>query len=362
MSMGMYAYWLANIAGMTPHKTEMILQKCGSAREVYGLGATALRAIEELTETDVETILSSKSTWNMEKEWGNLQERGIGFVSREDDAYPPKLKNIINAPYGLYYLGKLPDKNKKSVAIVGARTRSAYGSQLAEKLAGALAQAGVEVISGMARGIDADGHRGALQAKGDTYAVLGCGVDVCYPRSNRYLYEQIPGQGGILSEYPPGMAPLPALFPQRNRIISGLSDYIVVIEARQKSGSLITADFAMEQGREIYALPGRITDSLSQGCNRLIQQGAGILTGVEDFMEELQLDTANMSGQMDFRKNLLEKDELLVYALLDFYPIGLGTMVEKSPYGLSEILDILGRLEHKGFITETIPNYYIRTI
>jgi len=118
----------------------------------------------------------------------------------------------------------------------------------------------------------------------------------------------------------------------------------------------------MEQGREIYALPGRITDSLSQGCNRLIQQGAGILTGVEDFMEELQLDTANMSGQMDFRKNLLEKDELLVYALLDFYPIGLGTMVEKSPYGLSEILDILGRLEHKGFITETIPNYYIRTI
>lgn len=360
--MSMYAYWLANISGMTSARIEAVRQVCGSAQELYGMGEERLRKIQGIAAKDVENILHSKKIWNIEREWISLQERGIGFVSKEDERYPQKLINIRNPPYALYYLGKLPNENRKRVAIVGARTRSAYGSQLADKLAGTLAKAGVDVISGMARGIDADGHKGALDAGGETYAVLGCGVDICYPRSNRYLYEQIPQQGGILSEFPLGTAPLSSLFPQRNRIISGLSDYVVVVEARLKSGSLITADYAMEQGREIYAFPGRVTDVLSQGCNRMIQQGAGVITSVEDFLMELKLETANFDGQLDFRKNLLEKDELLVYALLDFYPVGLGTLTERSPYGLSEVLDILDRLENKGFARETIPNYYIRTI
>jgi DNA processing protein len=192
--------------------------------------------------------------------------------------------------------------------------------------------------------------------------VLGCGPDVCYPRTNRYLYDKMTEHGGILSEYPPGTQPLPARFPQRNRIIAGLSDVVVVIEAREKSGSLITADYAMEQGKEVYALPGRITDDLSRGCNNLIAQGAGILTGVEEFLRELAPEADCGMVQMDFRKNLLEKDEMMVYTLLDFYPIGLGTMVEKSSLGLSELLEVLDRLERKGFARETIPNYYVRTI
>ena len=150
--------------------------------------------------------------------------------------------------------------------------------------------------------------------------------------------------------------------PQRNRIIAGLADYVIVMEARKKSGSLITADYAMEQGKEVYALPGRVTDALSEGTNHLIQQGAGIFVSVEDFLQELQLQPPNITTQIDFRKNLLEKDESLVYALLDFYPVGLGTLIEKSPYGLAEILPVLERLEQKGFIQETIPNYYIKTI
>ena len=360
--MSMYAYWFANIAGLTAGKRSRIRQSGMLAEAVYGFSEKELGRLEGIVQEDVDAILKSKKEWNLEKEWMRLQERGIGFVSQEDESYPKKLSYICNAPYALYYLGKLPREDRKRVAIVGARTRSAYGSQIAGKLASCLGAAGVDVISGMARGIDADGHRGALDGGGESYAVLGCGVDVCYPKSNAYLYEKLQEQGGILSEFPPGTQPLASHFPRRNRIISGLSDYTVVIEARLKSGSLITADFAMEQGREVYALPGRITDPLSQGCNSLIAQGAGTITSVEDFLKEICLDTSNLAQQLDFRKNLLEKDEGLVYSLFDFYPIGLGTMVEKSPYGLSELLSILERLEHKGFIRETIPNFYIKTI
>jgi DNA processing protein len=169
-------------------------------------------------------------------------------------------------------------------------------------------------------------------------------------------------QGGIISEYPPGTPPRQVYFPQRNRIIAGLSDAVVVIEARKKSGSLITADYAMEQGRDVYALPGRITDELSLGTNNLIAQGAAALTGVEEFLRDLSIDMDASCVQIDFRKNFLEKDEMLVYTLLDFYPTGLGTMVEKSSFSLTDLLDILDRLESKGFARETVPNYYVRTV
>lgn len=359
--MEMYAYWLSN-TGLSVRKLEKIWGSSICARELYGMSEKALMGIEGLTDKDVEKITESKRNWDLQREWMKLQESGISFVSVENEAFPEKLRFIQTPPYALYYVGHLPQEGKKRVAIVGARTRSAYGSQMAEKLAKALAQNDVEVISGMALGIDADAHRGALDGGGSTYAVLGCGADRCYPRQNRYLYDKIPEKGGVLSEYAPETPPLAAYFPQRNRLIAGLSDYTVVIEARLKSGSLITADYAMEQGREVYALPGRVTDELSQGCNHLIQQGAGVVTGVEDFLKEIQLDTSNIASQLDFRKNLLEKDESLVYALLDFYPVGLGTLVEKTPFGLGELLPILERLKQKGFIRENLPNYFVKTI
>jgi DNA processing protein len=357
-----YAYWLSRVPGMTAYRGALLRQNGISAEELYGMREQTLRRIPRLEEKWIGQITESQKTWDLDGEWAHFCESGIGFVSIEEPDYPRRLFTIVNPPYALYYCGGLPPEEKRAVAIVGARARSAYGSQIAEKLAAALAGADIAVISGLARGIDGDGHKGALAAGGKSYAVLGCGPDICYPRANRYLYDKMLSQGGIISEYPPGTAPLPALFPQRNRIIAGLSDVVVVIEARDKSGSLITADYAMEQGREVYALPGRVTDPLSSGCNRLIAQGAGILTGVEDFLRELALEADCGMVQMDFRKNLLEKDELMVYTLLDFYPMGLGTMVEKSPFCLSELLEILDRLEHKGFARETIPNYYVRTI
>ena len=192
--------------------------------------------------------------------------------------------------------------------------------------------------------------------------LLGCGVDVCYPRQNKYLYHRIIERGGILSEYPPGAQPLPAFFPERNRIISGLSDCVVVIEAKERSGSLITADFAMEQGKDVYAVPGRITDRLSSGCNRLIKQGAGVVQSVEDFLADLDIITENHCHQLDFRKNLLEKDERLVYSLTDFRPISLGTLVDKTGFSIFQLLGILEKLEALGLIKETFTNYYVRNI
>lgn len=357
-----YALWLSSIPGMTCHKIHGLLQYCTCAREVYELSEKQLSNIEEIGSDEVWGIIESRKRWNLEKELFDLNEKGISFVSMEQAEYPKRLKNIINPPFSLFYKGKLPNDQKKSVAIVGARGRSQYGSTAASLLAGELAKHKIEVISGLARGIDADAHLGTLEQGGDTYGVLGCGVDLCYPKQNRYLYEKMITQGGIISEYPLKSEAQSWHFPERNRIISGLSDVVVVIEARKKSGSLITADYAMEQGKDVYALPGRIFDPLSEGCNHLIFQGAGIISDIAEFAKMLDNSGEKLPIQLDFRKNLLEKDELLVYSLLDFAPTGISTLVDKSPLSLVEILDILERTEQKGLIKEIIPNYYVRCI
>ena len=357
-----YAYWLNNIVGIGSATIRCLLAEAACAKEIYELPPCALKKIAGITEKEVRLIHNSKKTWELDKKWFQLLEQGIGFTSLEQNNYPKRLQYIDNAPYGLYYIGDLPDDNRRSVAIVGARGRSSYGCEVARQLSKALAANNVMVISGLAHGIDTDAHKGALEGEGDTYAVLACGVDVCYPRHNRYLYEKIIHSGGIISEYHPSVQPFPGQFPARNRIISALSDCVVVVEAREKSGSLITADFAMEQGKDVYAVPGRVADELSAGCNRLIKQGAGIVQSVEDFLADLDILTENTYTQMDFRKNLLEKDERLVYSLTDFRPIGLGILVEKTQISIDRLLQIIERLEALGLIKETFTNYYVRTI
>ena len=357
-----YSYWLANIDGIGNAKIRYMLEDVSCAREIYELPLTQLKQIDGLTEQDIKNICQSRKRWNVDKEWFSLMEQGIGFVSVEQANFPENLRNIPNTPYALYYVGNLPEPDRKSVAIVGARGRSAYGSEITRELAKTLSEHGIQVISGLARGIDADAHQGALDGRGDTYGVLGSGVNVCYPRENRYLYDRIIKTGGIISEYAPGTQPIQAYFPARNRIISGLSDCVVVVEAKEKSGSLITADFAIEQGKDVYAVPGRITDNLSKGCNRLIKQGAGVLDNIEDFLLELNVFPENTCTQIDFRKNLLEKDERLVYSLTDFCPVGIGTLVDKTNFSISKLLAIIDKLEKMGFIKETFTNYYVRTI
>lgn len=213
--------------------------------------------------------------------------REEGCVRRTDGAYPKRMSALRGMPKALYWRGSLPEEGKAAVAVIGARTCSPYGREMAQWFAGELAAAGVQIISGMARGVDGIAQRAALEHGGKSFAVLGCGTDICYPKENKELYERLLAEGGIVSEHPAGTPPLACHFPTRNRIISALSDLVLVIEAREKSGTLITVDFALEQGRDVYVLPGRIGDSLSGGCNRLLRQGAGAALEPSDILEAL---------------------------------------------------------------------------
>lgn len=211
-------------------------------------------------------------------------DRKILLTDRE---YPRRLLEIPQAPKQLYVRGKLPEEGVPSVAVIGARDCSYYGQEVAKRLGRLFGENGIQVISGMARGIDGIGQQAALQAGGSSFAVLGCGADICYPRQNQDLYDRLCKQGGVISEYEWGTPPRAGYFPPRNRIVSGLADAVIVVEARKKSGTLITVDMALEQGKEVYAVPGRLVDDLSSGCNFLIKNGAGILLDMEEFMEEL---------------------------------------------------------------------------
>lgn len=356
-----YAYWFANISEIGNRMKQKLLLAAGSAKELYFLPESQLKKLSDVEPEVIDKLLQARKV-STEPAYETLCELGISFVTLEDETYPEKLRQIPDAPYALYIKGRLPDENQKRIAIVGARMCSEYGRAVAVRLAKSLAARGICVVSGMARGIDTAGHTGALEADGITCAVLGCGVDICYPKSNEQLYHNILERGCILSEYPPGTQPLPALFPQRNRIISGLSDAVVVVEAKARSGSLITADQALEQGRDVYAVPGRIYDTLSAGCNGLIRQGAGMISSIEDFVKELDVSGINEYRQEKLENLLLEKEESLVYSCVDLRPRNVEELLQKTKLSMPVLAQILAQLQQKGYITETFKNYYIRQI
>lgn len=315
-----------------------------------------------MKEHTADKLIRAKKEMDLETLCEQLAAKEIRLITIEEKEYPSRLRVLPDAPYGLFVKGKLPVEERKSVAIVGARMCSEYGREIAGRLGEELAGHGVEIISGMAKGIDSAGQHGALRGLGNTYAVLGCGTDICYPAGNRILYENIIKNGGILSEYPPQTKPFPQNFPLRNRIISGLCDALVVVEAKEKSGSLITADAALEQGREVYAVPGRLGDELSFGCNRLIKQGAGILLSPDDFLKDIGIWEEKQEFKKNFSKNLLEKEEMLLYSVLDLQPKNINEMINATGIEASECIRLLAGLEEKGYIRETFQNYYIRTL
>ena len=235
-----------------------------------------------------------------------------------------------------------------------------YGEGQALEYGKCLASAGVQIISGLALGIDGAGQRGALNGGGTTYGVLGCGVDICYPRENIGLYMDIQREGGIISEQIPGEPPMSYHFPLRNRIISGLADVVLVMEAKEKSGSLITTDMALEQGRDVYALPGPVTSTLSQGCHRLIRQGAGILISPEEFLKELQIEVSENSTELLKNEKMLETTEKVVYSCLDLFPRNVSEIQMKTGLDARILMETLMTLEMEGYIKETAKNYYVR--
>mgnify|MGYP000234968544 CR=1 FL=1 len=355
-----YQYWLSNIPGVGCKTIHRLLGQAGSAEEIYFLKKEQLEKLSGLSDRQVHAITERKKSWDLEEKYAALGESGISFLSCEMESYPRQLKNIVDAPYSLYIKGKMPDFSKRRVAVVGARMCSEYGRAMAEQIGEKLALCGAEVLSGMARGIDAYGHIGALKAGGNTYAVLGCGVNICYPRTNQKLYENILSHGGIISEYPPETEPIAQLFPARNRIISALSDVVVIVEAKERSGSLITADFALEQGKDIYALPGPINSQLSRGCNSLIKQGAGILLSPEEFLEELSFVCEEKMKKLEENKIALESPENLVYSCLDLYPKNLNELADITDMKIATLMNVLVSLELQGYVREISKNHYIR--
>lgn len=284
-----YIHWLCSSLGAGNKGLLRALTALGTPRELFDLAVSGKLAGRLTCRFQERAVLLSENskTYDVQGEYENLTGRGIRLTAQGEADYPERLAKIPDRPYALYYAGSLPPEEARAVALIGARDCSEYGRYMAGQFGAALARAGVQVISGMARGIDSIGQERALAEGGYSMGVLGCGVDVCYPRENRKLYEALIADGGICSEYPPGVEPRAVLFPPRNRIISGLADAVLVIEAREKSGTLITVDMALEQGREVYALPGRATDPLSGGCNRLIRQGAGLVSTPGELLEEL---------------------------------------------------------------------------
>ena len=357
-----YEYWLAGIEGISNLKKRKLREVYGNGKAIYYIEETNLKRHTFLNEKDIERLKKAKKTVNLEMQWEKSVKKKIKFVPYFSDDYPKKMKVITDPPYALYVLGSLPDENVKSAAIVGARNCTSYGEQMALQYGKCLGHAGVQVISGMARGIDGAGQRGALNGDGTTFAVLGCGVDVCYPRENIGLYMDIQKKGGIISEFLPGTEPLARNSPMRNRIISGLAEWILVIEAKEKSGSLITADFALDQGKDVYALPGPVTSALSQGCHRLIRQGAGILITPEELMDEWNLNRMQIGQKNNKNEKMLESPERMVYSCLDLFPKGIDELMKETELSISELMERLITLELKGYAEEVSRNYYIRLL
>ncbi|MBP5330911.1 MAG: DNA-processing protein DprA [Lachnospiraceae bacterium] len=274
-------------AGLSRNQIITLFVRFGSIRAAYNAEAAEIIALKALGPEAPERFLNVRNSTDVEEEWERVAERGIHFVSFIDRDYPARLEEISEPPVGLFVIGKLPVSTTPAIAIVGSRECSTYGKEVAIDVAKKLARAGIDVISGMAAGIDGFAHRGALNGGGDTFAILGCGVDICYPRENVDIYTRMKTKGGIISEYYPGTQPVSFNFPRRNRLIAALSDGILVVEARQRSGSWITVDYGLEQGKDIYAIPGRIVDRLSMGCNNLIRSGAKAVTKAADIIEDL---------------------------------------------------------------------------
>ncbi len=317
-----YLHWLYQSVGMGCRGMLKELAKIGDGEKIYRLlmGGKLEKMLSERYRKKLPRMEAFSKGYDVLGSYEKMRARGISAVFLGEPEYPRRLAEISDAPYGLYYTGKLPDETHKSVAIIGARNCSEYGRHMARQFGARLAESGIQIVSGMARGIDGISQNAALQENGYSIGVLGCGVDICYPEENRQLYESLMEKGGICSEYPPGTMPRAILFPPRNRIISGLSDAVLVIEAKEKSGTLITVDMALEQGKEVYALPGRATDPLSKGCNRLIRQGAGLIDSVQELLQELTGEQEQAALYCQNELIFLEGLQRKVFGLLDFQP------------------------------------------
>ncbi|MBI4340904.1 MAG: DNA-protecting protein DprA [Candidatus Omnitrophica bacterium] len=333
-----------------------LLVAFGGVEGLWRAGAEALQQAGRISPALAERIAQARSDEaGLREELALARRCGAAIVTWEDDAYPAPLRSIADPPPVLYVKGALASDAECAVAIVGSRHASAYGLQCAGRLGYDLALRGVAVVSGLARGIDTAAHEGALKAGGRTLAVLGSGLAQVYPPEHEPLAEQIAAQGAVLSEYPMAMSPHALNFPRRNRIISGLSLGVVVVEAAQRSGALITADCALEQGREVFAVPGPMTADTSAGTHRLLKQGARLVTSVEDILEELRL-----APQPAGAAPLTQVERQVLACVGGRAAQDIDTIAATSGVGASAASTVLLQLELKGFVTQRQGKRFVR--
>ena len=369
-----YLGWLALALtpGLGARMAGKLLSAFGSPDAIFNASLTALEG-QRLPAAVAQAIHTRRPLSDAAKELAQAQAAGCRLLTWDEPEYPSRLREIYDPPPLLYVLGNIELLNRHVLAIVGARRPTPYGNQMAERLAKDLAARGLVIASGLARGIDASAHRGALSSgSGTTIGVLGCGIDVVYPKENKKIFEEIEKRGAIITEFPMGTFPAPQNFPIRNRIISGMSLGVVVVEGAQYSGSLITARLAMEFGREVYGVPGNATQPSSFGPNQLIKQGAKLVTSWEDVVEELPtpvraelvpVETASAEERTLLVQEALGPMERPIYELLTPDEARhVDEIVEKSGLTSSEVLAALFDLELRGVVRQLPGKQFLKVL
>ncbi len=345
------------VNGIGPVRLDRLIEQYGSVAAAWHASTAELMAIG-LEPKLIEALIETRRTLDLDREMERLQRIGVALIDRENPAYPVALCHIPSPPPLLYVRGALSDVDSWSVAVVGTRQPTPYGREATRRLTTGLVDAGVTIISGLALGIDSIAHTTALDAGGRTLAVLPCGVDLVYPERHNALARRIADHGALISEFPPGMRPTPQLFPVRNRLISGLARGVLVVEAGVKSGALITVDYALEQGRDVFAVPGPIFSPRSEGTNHLIRNGAGLVTCAGDILEALDMSAA--ASQQEVRAALPDDPvEAAVLALVGYEPLHIDDLQRRTSMPVHEVSATLAVLELKGFVRQCAPMCYI---
>ncbi|MGI5875207.1 MAG: DNA-processing protein DprA [Dethiobacteria bacterium] len=362
-----YYHALNLIPSLGPLRMKKLIKHFGNPVAIWEASASEFQAIGGFGPSLTQQIVNARQKIDPEQSWQQFLKTGCSAVTWEEPAYPQSLLNIYDPPSILYYKGDIGILNEKPcLGIVGSRRHTVYGREIAYKFASLLSNSGFAIVSGLARGIDSWSHKGAVDSGGKTVAVLGCGVDICYPPENKKLWEKIAYSGVVVSEFPPQTKPFPGNFPRRNRIISGLSLGILVVEAKENSGALITADFALEQGREVFAVPGGIGSPYSRGCHKLIKMGAKLTEKVDDILEEIAVFPSDNKHPIDSLKNKeheeleIGEDELKLLNCISYEPLLLEDISRQSGVHLTLINLLLLNLELKGLIKQMPGQYYVR--
>ncbi len=348
---------------ISPRVAGSLLERFGSPGAIFDASEANLTSVENLTPKALNKVLGPAPA-AIERDLLSIEKAGINIIPLGHPDYPQPLAAIYDPPVVLYVSGSLLESDRFSVAIVGSRRASQYGLSIASRISEGLARRGLTMVSGGARGIDTAAHQGALQAGGRTIAFLGCGIDVIYPAENKNLFAAMRESGAVVSEFPLGASPEPWRFPPRNRLISGMSQGVLVCQSPEASGALITAGYAAEQGKDVYAIPGNIDDDRNRGCHKLIQDGALLVQDADDILLDLGIDTDGKEAtkQMSLPIEALNEQERAIVSLLSLEPVTVDMIIEKSGIAAPMVSGTLTVLEMKNVVKRVPGNAYVRMI